>query len=193
MIIAVTNRHLCKGDFLEKIEQIAKERPYAILLREKDLPEDEYRKLAKSCNDICEVHGVQLIAHSFPQIAKEFEIGIHLPFQLIQKNHLSRFSQIGISIHSLQEAVLAEERGANYLIAGHIFATDCKKGVEPRGLEFLQDVCRAVKIPVFAIGGISTENIHAVMEHGASGICVMSRLMESSRPDEEIASYRILF
>ena len=190
MIIAVTNRHLCKGDFLEKIEQIAKAKPHAILLREKDLPENVYRKLAQNCNAICKIHSVQFIAHSFPRIAQELEIGIHLPFQYFQNEHLTGFQRLGASVHSAEEAILAVKRGANYLIAGHIFATDCKRGVDPRGLEFLQGVCKSVKMPVFAIGGISPLNVRDVMKSGAAGVCLMSGLMMSDQPDKEIDALR---
>ena len=65
-----------------------------------------------------------------------------------------KFTKIGISIHSVEEAKEAEQLGASYLTAGHIYATDCKRGLPPRGLGFLKEVCREVSIPVYGIGGI---------------------------------------
>ena len=67
--------------------------------------------------------------------------------------------------------------GASYVTGGHIFATDCKKGVPPRGLDFLKAVCSSVNIPVYAIGGINGDNINSVLNAGASGACIMSGLM----------------
>ena len=71
----------------------------------------------------------------------------------------SHFRIIGASCHSVEEAREAVELGCNYIIAGHIFATDCKKGLPGRGLDFLKEVCASVSVPVYAIGGINSENI----------------------------------
>jgi len=72
--------------------------------------------------------------------------------------------------------------GAAYLIAGHIFQTDCKKEVPPRGLDFLKQVCESVSIPVFAIGGITQFNVNDALKAGTDGICVMSHLMTCENP-----------
>jgi thiamine-phosphate pyrophosphorylase len=80
-------------------------------------------------------------------------------------------------VHTVSEAKEAQELGADYLIAGHIFPTDCKKGVAARGLIFLEVVCDSVTVPVFAIGGITEERKEAVLSTGAKGICQMSEAM----------------
>ena len=82
----------------------------------------------------------------------------------------------------MEDAQEAERLGCTYITAGHIFATDCKKGLPPRGLSFLREVCRTVQIPVWAIGGIEPENFLSVMATGAQGGCVMSGLMTCSNP-----------
>jgi thiamine-phosphate pyrophosphorylase len=87
------------------------------------------------------------------------------------------FTTRGASVHSVEDAILAQKSGATYLTAGHIFATDCKKGVPPRGLLFLREVCTAVSIPVYAIGGIHKENAVMCIEQGAAGVCMMSEYM----------------
>ena len=92
--------------------------------------------------------------------------------------NLNEFDTIGVSVHSADEAAEAERLGASYVTAGHIFATDCKKGVPPRGLEFLRGVCEKVKIPVYAIGGINAENAKSAVGAGADGVCIMSALMK---------------
>lgn len=193
MIIAVTNRHLCKGDFLEQVGRVAQGNPHAILLREKDLPEAEYQNLAVRCSEICKKYHVPLIAHHFTGAAERAGISkIHLPFDdfVEHRDKLSGFVEFGVSVHSVKEAVFAATRGASYLIAGHIFATDCKKDVTPRGLSFLADICGAVVIPVFAIGGISHENVRSTIQKGAAGFCIMSQLMDCNRPDLKISGYR---
>ena len=94
----------------------------------------------------------------------------------------SRFEHIGASCHSVEDAQEAESLGADYITAGHVFATDCKKGLPPRGIEFLSSVCESVSIPVYAIGGISPDNIDLVRQCGAAGACVMSGFMKCSDP-----------
>ena len=91
-----------------------------------------------------------------------------------------KFTKIGISIHSVEEAKEAERLGASYLTAGHIYATDCKRGLPPRGLGFLKEVCREVSIPVYGIGGIKfdEEQWNDMKKCGAVGGCVMSGMME---------------
>ena len=83
----------------------------------------------------------------------------------------------GFAVAEGAEAVTAAEKGADFLIAGHIFATDCKKGVPPRGLGFLTDVISNVEIPVYAIGGINDANMQSALDCGAAGVCIMSGYM----------------
>ena len=176
------------NNFLQSIEMIAKSEAEAIILREKDLSEDEYFILAKSVKEICDKYGKKLIIHSFIDVAKRFGIkNIQIPFsKFITLNNLHNdFESIGTSVHTVEDAVLAEKLGADYIIAGHIFATDCKKGLEPRGVGFLRDVCNAVRIPVYAIGGIddnSVSKLNNVNYKNFAGVCVMSALMKSDNP-----------
>lgn len=85
--------------------------------------------------------------------------------------------RIGTSVHSAKDAIYAMKHGAAYVTAGHVFATDCKKGLEPRGLHFLKDVCCNVDIPVYAIGGINENNMESCIKAGAAGVCMMSGYM----------------
>ena len=180
-ILCVTNRTLCKEDFLTRVEMIAAEHPKGIILREKDLSEKEYKKLAEKVLQICNEHHVPCILHSFVDVAMELGAeNIHLPLHILRKMDEKKketFKQIGASCHSVEEAQEAERLGCTYITAGHVFVTDCKKGLLPRGLEFLRNVCESVSIPVYAIGGISSENVELVRKAGAKGACVMSGLM----------------
>lgn len=180
MAIIITNRRLCRGDFFERINFVAQRRPRAVILREKDLSEDEYTRLAAEVKKITDRYNTELIINSFINAAKKTGIKkIHLPIDVFEEKRaeLNDFELIGASVHSVQEAKRAEKAGADYVMAGHIFETDCKKGLKPRGLDFLREICRAVNIPVYAIGGINNENQGLAMECGATDVCVMSGAM----------------
>ena len=90
----------------------------------------------------------------------------------------SHIKRIGTSIHSVDDAVFAESHGADYITAGHIFTTDCKKGLPGRGIDWLKSICNAVSIPVYAIGGISDANVSMLSDCNISGYCMMSASMK---------------
>ena len=186
-LLAITNRHLCDNDFLEQIQNICKLnekstliKSVSIVLREKDLSENDYKDLAVKVLKICKENNTECILHTYYKIARELNCKkIHLPLQVLKSNPniYKEFNEVGVSIHSVSEAIEAINLGATYIIAGHIFATDCKKDIPPRGLNFLSSVCSSVNIPVYAIGGISPENAEKAINAGADGICIMSGLM----------------
>jgi len=172
--IAITNREICKENYFTQIRKVASYKPFSVLLREKDLEFDKYIALSSEANRICAAYGVPLIAHTHavPGIRR-----LHVPFALAS-GELAREYSLSVSIHSPGEARRAEAMGAKLVIAGHIFATGSKPGVPPRGLGFLREVCESVRIPVFAIGGITTDNAKQCLDAGAAGICRMSYWME---------------
>ena len=194
-IFCVTNRALCCEDFLSRLETIASCQPAGIILREKDLSPAEYKALAAGLMKICTKHNVSCILHSFTAVAAELQAqSIHLPLHILRSmsaDEKRRFKTIGASCHSLQEALEAQELGCSYIIAGHIFETDCKKGLAGRGTDFLQEVCSAVTIPVYAIGGIHEDNIASVRRAGAKGVCLMSSLMVSDDPAALLRSLEV--
>ena len=146
------------------------------------------KALAEKVTEICGKYGTECILHNFADTALELaHPKIHLPLPVLREmseEDKTKFRIIGSSCHSPEEAVEAESLGAAYITAGHVFATDCKKGLPPRGLDFLKAVCESVDIPVYAIGGISAENIDDVRKAGAAGGCIMSGLM--SCPKEKL-------
>ena len=153
-----------------------------MILREKDLPEPSYKELAKQAMALCAAEGVRCILHTFVGTAKELDSkAVHLPLALLEKStgELRAFEVIGASVHSKEEALRAEQLGATYLSAGHVFATECKPGLAPRGLEFLGEVAGAVKIPVYGIGGVKLDKgqLEELLKAGAAGGCVMSSFM----------------
>lgn len=181
-ILCVTNRSICEGDFLKRIEDIASCGVKAMILREKDLSEEEYRNLAEKFVGICRRHKVEAVLHLFSDVAVELGVSrIHLSlevFKNLDEEKRKRFEKIGVSCHSVEDALEAERLGAAYITFGHVFATDCKKGLAPRGVSALKSVCDSVNIPVYAIGGINSENIGLVFRNGAKGACIMSGFMK---------------
>ena len=179
--ICVTNRSLCEGDFLERIADIAACRPAAIILREKDLTPETYLHLARDVMRICHEAQVRCILHSHKDIAEKLACrSLHLPMALLREMtqaEREKFSVLGASCHSVEEAVEAQRLGCTYITAGHVFDTDCKAGLPGRGLAFLEAVCAAVEIPVYAIGGVSAENFDEILGAGAAGGCMMRALM----------------
>jgi len=185
-ILCITNRKLCKGDFLSRLSEIAEQKPAGIVLREKDLSEAEYAETAGMLLKICRREHVPCILHSHTETASALHADfLHLPLPLLHTIS-SASLPFGVSCHSAEDARTAVQAGASYLIAGHIFDTDCKKGLPGRGIGFLKEVCDSVSVPVYAIGGISPENAGQVIAAGAAGICVMSGLMQCSSPAEYI-------
>lgn len=187
-LICITNRKLCSNNLLDQIEMIASAHPKAIVLREKDLSEKEYEQLARQVMQICQKHGTQCILHSFSNVATTLgATAVHMPLPLLQKmtpQEKSHFQIIGASCHSLEEAKEAQNLGCTYITAGHIFLTDCKKGLPGRGLPFLEEICKTVRIPVYAIGGISSQNMESVRKTGAAGACIMSGFMRCKTVEE---------
>ena len=182
-ILCVTNRKLCREDFLTRIERIAACHPAGIILREKELLSEDYQELASAVMGICEQHGVKCILHSFTDVAVSLHAqALHLPLHLLKEitqEQKSCFTDLGASCHSVEDALEAQALGCTYITAGHVFETDFKKGLPGRGLEFLQNMCASVDIPVYGIGGIDADNIALVRDAGASGACLMSSLMVS--------------
>ncbi len=195
----ITNRKLCENENLEKqIEKIflAYEKKIILknfeivsfTLREKDLDENEYLNLVEKIYPICKKHKINLILHQNYDLNLDDKYmieGLHLSYEIfkslnknIREGLIKKYKRIGVSIHSLDEAKEAESLGATYVVAGHIFETDCKKGLEPRGLKFVEDLSSVLTIPIFAIGGIDEKNSQSIINSGAFSVCMMSSLMK---------------
>ena len=118
---------------------------------------------------------------------------IQLPMAefLRRQDELKDFEEIGVSVHSLDEAILAEKLGATFLIAGHIYMTPSKPDMPSRGIEFIESICKEVSVPVMAIGGITPERIAEVKKAGAKGVCVMTPLMTCENPRRLTLEYKM--
>ena len=176
MRICVTNRNLCSGDFFETVSK-ACQTADMVILREKDMSSTEYEKTAETVQKICKDNDTLFCINTFSDIAEKIKPdALQLSYNDFIK-YTKKEILTGVSVHSLSEALSAEKYGADFLIAGHIFETDCKKGLAPRGEKFLTKIVSNVEIPVYAIGGINPENESEVYKWGADGVCIMSGYM----------------
>lgn len=181
--ICVTNRRLCQGDFYERIRLIAEEKKAdAIVLREKDLTEEEYAEMAERVIKLCSDAGTECILHTFIRVAKQLQCRkIHLPLgdlETLGPKERDCFDKIGSSVHSVEQAKHAVSLGADYITAGHVFDTDCKKGIPGRGCGFIREITEAVSVPVYGIGGINKKNAARVYLTGVYGVCMMSEFFK---------------
>lgn len=189
-LICVTNRKIfydtfgAEASFAERVRAILGV-GVRVILREKDLSEEEYYRL------LCEIGDRRVTAHSFPEAARGFGCtALHMPLNALSTADVSGIRTVGCSVHSPEQATIAEKYGASYLTAGHIFETDCKKGLAPRGAGLIRDILRVTSLPVYAIGGITPENAAEAVGVGAKGVCVMSGFMKCGEPAELADKFR---
>lgn len=184
-LIVVTNRQLCQGNFLQQIRKVVALRPAGLILREKDLADAEYSALAKAVLEICQNANVPMFLHSHLELAEAMKVqGVHLSYgyfmenlEQVHKLQAEKKLLVSVSCHSKEETLAAADNGADQIVLGTIFATDCKPGKIGAGVEFLHEVCDASPIPVYAIGGINSERLPDVLKAGAVGGCMMSGFM----------------
>lgn len=163
-----------------------------VQVREKTLSSREYIMRLLAIRALLREHGVPLFVNDRVDIALAVEAdGIHLgqtdmPLTLARRLVGDRLI-VGISCESVQDAVDAEQGGADYVSVSPVFATPTKTDTAPAmGLEGVRAVRAAVEVPVVAIGGINATNAAEVVRAGADGICVISGIV--SAPDPRAAS-----
>jgi thiamine-phosphate pyrophosphorylase len=176
-LMLVTQRERMQPDFLLALEAALRGGARLIQLREKELPDDELRALAQRAQNLCEKYGATLLINSAPNIAQKIGAGLHWPESELESGgwrlEANHGLLCGISTHSLQSARRAAEQGADYIVFGSVFETQSHPGAAPAGLERLREVCAAVPIPVFAIGGITAQSAKECFAAGAHGIAVI--------------------
>lgn len=189
-LCCVTHRGLCAGDLPQRVGELCRGGIDRVILREKDLTEENYEALARQ---VVAAGGEKVVFHHFPGVCTRLGVPrLHLSLGGLEACPQLRdqVELLGVSVHAPEEAVRAQALGADYVTAGHVFATDCKKGLPGRGLDFLRAVCDAVTIPVYAIGGIGADNLADVAQTGAAGACLMSGLMTCPHPAEMVRELR---
>lgn len=192
-LLAVTDRASCRENFEKRLQLLAASGIDMLILRAKELSEPEYFDLATTALKICRPQQLPLFLHTYPNACRQLGIfSLQAGYsQLLQQPQLrTQVKTLGVSVHTVEEAISAAALGADYLLAGHIFATNCKQGLPGRGLDFLSAVCASVPLPVYAIGGITPANIESIKKAGADGACMMSSLMNCPEPAALIQELR---
>ncbi len=114
--------------------------------------------------------------------------GHGLPVQAVKKHYPQL--NVGCSVHSLGEAIQAERDGADYVLYGHCFETECKQGLPPNGIGLLSEIVQALRIPVHAIGGITPDRVSLIKSAGAGAIAVMSGIFSAQ---DQVGSSRSFY
>ena len=189
-IYLVTDRKIAKQPFLKVIKEALKGGVKAIQLREKDLSSEEMYGLAKEIRNITEKKNALLIINDRIDIALAAGAdGVHLGWQSMPvkeaRRILGKKKLIGVSTHSLKDAVLAQKNGADFITFGTIYPTVSKEGLTDfKGPEAIKEIRKKIKIPLIAIGGIKEGNIKDVILKGADGVAIISAIMASEKPYE---------
>ena len=166
-----------------------------IQYREKDKSRRDIYREALMLRELTDKSGASLIVNDYTDIALAVNSdGVHLgqddlPLKEARKI-LGKEKIIGISTHSIEQAIEAEQGGASYIGFGPIFHTKTKDAGEPKGIEMLKEVKRHIKIPVIAIGGIKTENLKSVID--ADAVAVSSAIIQGDIADNAIRFLSIL-
>lgn len=160
------------------------------------------REKTRSARELFE--GVQLLEHQGVPLSKVVVNdradaalasgagGVHLAYHSLPLRQVKQALpqlRVGLSVHSVEEAMIAAEAGADYVMFGHIFPTASKPDRPPKGLGALADVVRATATPVIAIGGIRPEHAAAIEATGARGMAIMSGIAEAQDPVQRIEAY----
>lgn len=175
MVYLITNRNLAAEEkYLEVIKNASYNEVNNIILREKDLSDESfeelYYKVKKIINPKCNL----IINSKINVFNKVGEKIIHLPFKDFMDYEIPIGVKVGVSIHTLEEGIEASSRGAEYILASHIYETKCKEGLKPKGIGFIKELKEKVDCKIIALGGINEINYKEVIKAGADGIALMS-------------------
>ena len=184
-LIYVTERRRIQGDAHNYLLRLLSGRPDALLIREKDLSDEELIHFAAPLVPIAERCGVPLILRGSAEQARQLGIfRLQLSFaEAIAAPLPQDFDSIGVSVHSLEEALAAQKLGAATITYGHIFTSPCKPGLPPRGTAALDEIVRACTIPVHAIGGITADTLPFLLPIYPAAACLMSASMTDPEPE----------
>ena len=182
LLYAVTDRTWLGNQTLyEQVEEVLKGGATFIQLREKNLAEDAFLAEAKEIQSLCKKYHVPFVINDNVELAKEIDAdGVHVGQSDMEagsvRSLLGPDKIIGVSAQTVEQALLAQEKGADYLGVGAVFPTGSKDDAEDVSKEMLKAICEAVDIPVIAIGGITKENVVELKDSGIVGIAVISAL-----------------
>lgn len=195
-LYAITDQGLCAPRTLyDTIHDLLDVGVSAIQLREKDLSDVEYIKLAEPLCKLCHTYSAQLFINSRIEIAIDIGAdGLHLPGDSVSVEKVieetDRRLIIGVSVHTLTEAKQRETEGVDFITYSPIYPTLSKPGYGPAvGVEGLRNVAKGVNVPVFALGGITPERVSECLDVGAYGVAVMSGVMSPENGTQQAKVY----
>lgn len=196
LLYAVTDRHWLNGRTLySQVEDALKGGATFIQLREKELDEEHFLEEAKEIKELCRRYQVPFVINDNVEIALAVDAdGVHVGQSDMEagdvRAKLGPDKIIGVSALTVEQAVMAEQNGADYLGVGAVFPTGSKADALEVSHDTLKAICKAVKIPVIAIGGISKENILELSGSGICGIAVISAIFAKDDIEEATRELR---
>ena len=192
LLYAVTDRTwLGEETLYQQVEKTLKGGATFIQLREKHLDDAAFLEEAVELKELCRRYHVPFVINDNVEIALKMDAdGVHVGQSDMEagnvREKLGPDKIIGVSAQTVEQAVLAEQRGADYLGVGAVFPTGSKDDADDVSHETLKAICEAVSIPVIAIGGISRNNVMELAGSGICGIAVISAIF--AQPDIEAAT-----
>ena len=180
LLYAVTDRAWLNGETLEsQVEKALKGGATFVQLREKELDEEKFLEEAKKIKKLCAEYHVPFVINDNVDIALKVDAdGVHVGQSDMEagkvREKLGPDKIIGVSARTVEQALLAQAHGADYLGVGAVFSTSTKSDAKNVSHETLKEICKAVRIPVVAIGGITRDNVKELTGCGADGIAVIS-------------------
>lgn len=196
LLYAVTDRSWLRNQTLyEQVEEALQGGATFIQLREKKLDYEEFLEEAKQIQKLCKEYKVPFVINDNVEIAKQIGAdGVHVGQDDMESGKvrtlLGEDKIIGVSAHNVEEALLAQANGADYLGVGAVFNTTSKDDVSTLDHEVLKEICKAVSIPVIAIGGINEENVWKLAGTGICGVAVISAIFAKNNIKEATKSLR---
>jgi len=182
LVYAVTDRTWLNGNTLEQqVEQAIKGGATLIQLREKELSYTAFLEQAIQLKKVTDKYHIPLIINDNVDVAKAVNAeGVHVGQKDMEagavRQKLGENKIIGVSVQTVEQALLAQKQGADYLGVGAVFSTSTKLDASEVSFETLQKICDAVSIPVVAIGGINAQNIMQLKNSGIDGVAVVSAI-----------------
>ena len=182
LVYAVTDRTWLNGSTLkQQVEQAIKGGATLIQLREKELSYTAFLEQAIQLKKVTDKYHIPLIINDNVDVAKAVNAeGVHVGQKDMEagavRQKLGENKIIGVSVQTVEQALLAQKQGADYLGVGAVFSTSTKLDASEVSFETLQKICDAVSIPVVAIGGINAQNIMQLKNSGIDGVAVVSAI-----------------
>ena len=182
LLYAVTDRHWTgEKNLIQQTEEAIRGGATFVQIREKNLDEQEFEQEAIQLKKLCEKYKIPFVVNDNVQLAKKIDAdGVHIGQEDMNPTEarkiLGEQKIIGVSAQTVEEALLAEKQGADYLGVGAVFHTGSKGDAIEVPPETLKSICKAVKIPVVAIGGITKDNVSELKNSGICGISVISAI-----------------